>query len=161
LTARPATAHNTARALNPTPSRVYSQKSGVEPFDVAVDSAGDIYVADFNGSPNAGSVLYYPFGITVAGAVYGTCGSVCNPVPGAAGLAGPAGIALDGRGGVYVADSGNNRVLHFPYNTITARAGTTADTVYGQTSFTTGNANTGGVSATTMFGPYAVAADGR
>lgn len=75
-------------------------------------------------------------------------------------LCGPLGIAVDGSGNLYVADSGNSRVLRFP-NPWTWYAGNTgmepADLVLGQSSFTTSVAQP---SASTMGSPYGVAFSG-
>jgi hypothetical protein len=60
------------------------------------------------------------------------------------------GVAADAAGGLYVADAGNNRVLHFPSGS------TTADRVYGQPTF---SSNADGVSATLLSGPISVAVD--
>jgi hypothetical protein len=52
-----------------------------------------------------------------------------------------------------VADQGNNRVLYFP------KGSTTAAAVYGQPDFTSNDSNNGGLSATSLYGPEAVAVD--
>jgi hypothetical protein len=87
------------------------------PFAVALDSVGNLYVADFYNN----RVLYYPAGSTTATRVYGQGGDFTahdanqGGGPGGAGansLAGPAGVALDGSGNLYVADASNNRVLY-------------------------------------------------
>ena len=69
-------------------------------------------------------------------------------------------IGIDPAGGVYVADGGNSRVLHF------SGTNTVADRVYGQNNFTTGNPGlvTYGIfgiqiSASTLSLPNGVAAD--
>jgi sugar lactone lactonase YvrE len=67
-----------------------------EPFGVAVDSAGDVYIADFGDN----RVVE----VTAAGAA-----SVLNV--GSLILAEPTGVAVDGAGNVYIADFGNNRVV--------------------------------------------------
>jgi sugar lactone lactonase YvrE len=85
---------------------------------------------------------------------------------GADSLCSPARLAVDQNGNLYVADSGNNRVLE--YNTPFGGAGgepgagdESADFVYGQGgSFTTRNCNVSGASATTLCNPAAVALDG-
>jgi len=93
-----------------------------DPQDVAVDAAGNLYIAD-NGNKRVRKVS--PTGIitTVAG----------NGVPGFSGDGGPAlsasfydltGVALDASGNVYVADSLSQRVRKFtPGGTISTVAG--------------------------------------
>ncbi len=76
--------------------------------------------------------------------VYGQAGSFTsilanNGGTSAASMNGDRTVAVDGSGGLYVVDGGNNRVLHYP------GAGTTADRVYGQAgSFTSSTVNAGG-----------------
>ncbi|MCX6117990.1 MAG: NHL repeat-containing protein, partial [Proteobacteria bacterium] len=55
---------------------------------------------------------------------------------------------------LFVADSLNNRVL--VWNTIPTVSGSAADYALGQPNLTTGTQNTGGLSASTMYNPYAV-----
>lgn len=57
--------------------------------------------------------------------------------PSATGLFGPRGIALEADGSLYVADSGNNRVLHYP-RPVTQSGRITPDVVLGQPDFITG-----------------------
>ena len=126
------------------------------PYGAALDSSGNLYIAD--GGNNR--VLSYLPGSTTAIQVYGQpdftstgTGAVgANTLSGA--LATVAGTALDGSGGFYLADTGNNRVLHYPAGS------TTADRVYGQPTFTASVANNGGISATSLNGPTGVALDG-
>jgi hypothetical protein len=132
------------------------------PYDVAVDCAGNVYVADFGNSSirrvvtngvvmtlagsgeQSGSVdvtgssarFNFPAGVAVAGGgnVYVadsrndtirmmTSNGVVSTVAGSVGLAGstdgtnniaqfnnPAGVAVDGTGNIYVADTGNNTI---------------------------------------------------
>ena len=81
-------------------------------------------------------------------------------------LCGPARMAVDQKGNLYVADSGNNRVLVYntPFNGASGEPGagdTSADFVYGQGgAFTTMNCNLDGASATSLCNPAAVALDG-
>ena len=162
------------RAGSTIPDRVYGQgglfttrdrnHGGVsaaslyEPTAVAVDGRGGLYVVD---GINA-RVLHYPAGSTTADRVYGQ-GGLFTTGPGdfnhgglsAASLHVAFGVAVDGSGGLYLADSANNRVLHYPAGS------TTADRVYGQGGlFTTGGYNHGGVSATSLAAPQGVAVDG-
>ena len=73
----------------------------------------------------------------------------------------PGGIAVDAAGKLYVADSGNYRVLEYnaPFSSGKA-ANLSANIVFGQKgSFTSRVANNGGVSAATMASPGGVAID--
>ncbi len=67
------------------------------PYAVALDGAGDVYIADFGNS----SVVKVPW----TGSSYGaqiTLGS---------GLSSPAGVALDKNGNIFIGDSANNRIV--------------------------------------------------
>jgi uncharacterized protein (TIGR03437 family) len=90
------------------------------PEGVAVDSAGNLYIADFGNS----SIRKVSAGVitTVAG----------NGTPGFSGDKGPAtsaqlhlpyGVAVDSAGNVYIGDSGNNRVREVSKGVITTVAG--------------------------------------
>ncbi len=119
---------------------------------VALDSSGNLYVADFGNE----RVLYYPAGTTTATRVYGQAGSFTTATTGitATSLDEPAGVALDSSGNLYIADYANSRVLYYPAGT------TTATRVYGQAgSFTTATSNTGGISATSLDDPWGIAVD--
>jgi uncharacterized protein (TIGR03437 family) len=80
-----------------------------------------------------------------------------TPTPNATGLNGPTGLALDASGNLYVADTGNGRVIRFtqPFGQ-TQNGLLQATMVLGQASFTTpgGNGITG---ASTMGAPYGLA----
>ena len=71
---------------------------------------------------------------------------------------GRSGIAVDGRGNLFIADTGHSRVLELdsPFDTDTV-----ADRVYGQRDFGTTACNEGGRSAGTLCFPSSVALDGR
>jgi len=85
---------------------------------------------------------------------------------GADSLCGPARMTVDQKGNLYVADSGNNRVLVYntPFDASSGEPGAgdaTADFVYGQGGgFTTRSCNPSGANATTLCNPSAVAVDG-
>jgi DNA-binding beta-propeller fold protein YncE len=82
-----------------------------EPNGVAVDNSDGVYVADTGNS----RVLYYPIGTTTPTVVYGQPNLTgMAKRTGATGLNQPAGVAVDGTGGLYVVDEYNSRVLHFP-----------------------------------------------
>jgi sugar lactone lactonase YvrE len=120
---------------------------------MAADAQGNLYVADIFNS----RVLRYdnPFQHdNVADAVWGQAdmtGLTCNrggsywlagastlcfaPNPGSGEAF--AGVAIDGRGSLWVADNQNNRVLRFPYSTPLGRPAPTADLILGQPDFTT------------------------
>ncbi|MDQ6739121.1 MAG: NHL repeat-containing protein, partial [Actinomycetota bacterium] len=125
------------------------------PVGVALDSAGNLYVAD----QFSNRVLYYAGGSTTATRVYGQGGSFTTATPnnggvGANSLNGPIGLALDSGGNLYVADRANHRVLYYPAGS------TTATGVYGQGgSFTTNTSNKGGIGANSLNNPYGSASD--
>jgi hypothetical protein len=75
------------------------------PLAVAVDAAGDVYVADTNNN----RIVKLTSGGTVL-SEWGSAGS------GDGRFNGPSGIALDGAGDVYVLDGENNRVQRFDQN---------------------------------------------
>jgi sugar lactone lactonase YvrE len=79
------------------------------PHDVAVDAAGNVYIADFvNCRIRKVTVSPTPIISTLAGSKYGYGG---DGGPATAALLGlPSGVALDSSGTVYIADSGNNRI---------------------------------------------------
>ncbi len=88
------------------------------PAGVALDSSGNLYVADTENN----RVLFYPSGSTTATRVYGQGGSFTantenNGGVSASSLFYPAGVALDSGGNLYVADQQNNRVLLYPPTT--------------------------------------------
>ena len=108
------------------------------PFGVAVDAAGDVFIADNNnnwvveipagGGPQTtvASGLFYPRGVAVDGAgdVFiadqGNNSVVEVPVGGGpqttvgSGLGSPYGVAVDGAGDIFIADTNNSRVVEVP-----------------------------------------------
>lgn len=95
------------------------------PHGVALDPQGGLYIADMLNC----RVLHYPANSTIADRVYGQIDFNSNLINSGglstSGLFHPQGLAVD-QSGLYVADSSNNRVLHFPTGS------TIADRVYGQ-----------------------------
>ena len=126
-----------------------SQLSG--PNGVAVDTAGDLFVADSLNNRvveyayNAATGSYPASGKVVAGT--GTAGS------GLTQLSDPQGIALDASGDLFAADYGNNRVEEFAYNSATGSYAATATMVAG-----TGTAGSG---ANQLAAPSSVALDAK
>jgi len=91
-----------------------------EPIGVAVDAAGNIYIADFENCVirmvSAGIPSPFVSGATVNGFIYtvagnGTPGSSGNSGPATtAELLGPTGVTVDSLGNLYIADTNNNSV---------------------------------------------------
>jgi len=117
-----------AVGVSPAATRVYGQNSsftsntanngGVSANSlsasgrIALDSSGNLYVADTGNN----RILYFPSGSTTATRVYGQNGSftasvVNNGGVSATSLNQPLGLTLDSSGNLYVAHTGNNRVL--------------------------------------------------
>ncbi|TGL86904.1 hypothetical protein EHQ68_16600 [Leptospira congkakensis] len=143
-----------------TPTRVYGQSnfttgtagttsatSLYSPLSVHAAPDGGVYISE---SGNI-RVLYFPPNSTVATRVYGQPDFSDN-VPGNSNvkMTGPYGITMDSEGGLFVVDSGNNRVLYFPAGS------TTATRVFGQPDFIT---VTSGSLATNLNNPNWVALD--
>jgi sugar lactone lactonase YvrE len=119
------------------------------PVDVAVDAAGNLYVADQGNN----RVLEYnsPFTTdTIADLVFGQSEDFStNSAPAsvtANSLNAPSSVAVDGAGNLYVSD-GENRVLEYdkPLDT-----DTTADRVFGQPDFVSTTCNNGGIWSNTL-----------
>ncbi len=118
------------------------------PIGVAVDTNGDLYIADtFNNR-----VLHYPAGSTTADRVYGQASSFTSSTPNYNGISQnslfhPYSLVVESNGGLYIADTGNQRILHYPAGSISA------DRVYGQLNdFSTAVANKGGASSDSLSG---------
>ncbi len=147
--------NNTSGAAN-----TVSSTSLHSPTGLALDNSGDLYVVDTANS----RVLYYAVGSTTATRVYGQAGSFTSNSANNGGVSTnslnwPNNIDLDNTGNLYVADTGNNRVLYYAANS------TTATRVYGQNSSytsssvnnTNGTANT--LSTTSLNQPFGVTLD--
>ncbi len=147
-----------------------SANSLCNPHGVALDSAGNLFVADFNNN----RVLEYTSPFAACGGVFPCVGAGANVVfgqgesffanfcnnngaqPTSDSLCQPVGVALDSANNLFVADFGNNRVLQ--YNT--PLTNTTANFVFGQGGvFTTGLCNKGGLNRNGLCGPAGVVLD--
>jgi len=87
------------------------------PFGVAVDSRGNVYVADANN--------HLIRKITPAGVVSTLAGSTAGFADGIgteAQFNGPTGVAVDSSGNVYVADANNHRIRKIEYKVPWAEA---------------------------------------
>jgi sugar lactone lactonase YvrE len=122
-----------------------------QPNGVAVDTAGNLYIADTN---NQRIRKVTPAGVISTLAGSGSAGySGDNGPATSAKIWKPMGVAVDGSGNLYIADAGNNRIrMVTPVGTISTLAGT-------------GSANYSGdggpaISAT-LHSPGAVAVDGN
>ena len=118
--------------------------SNVASGGVVIDTnAGIVYVADTGNhrvlgwyySDSLGKPASGPF--AVADFVIGQADpySTLRQSPDANGLIWPSGLAVDAASNLYVVDSGNNRILRYPFNQ------TTADLVIGQQDFNSNFAN--------------------
>jgi RHS repeat-associated protein len=96
-----------------------------DPAAVAVDSAGDVYIADSgnnriqevfaSGGQEWGQSMTAGDIYTVAGSSSGASGRSTNGTAGGSSkLNNPQGITIDGSGDMYIADTGNNRVAEIP-----------------------------------------------
>jgi sugar lactone lactonase YvrE len=130
------------------------------PMGVAVDSAKNVYVADYVNN----RVLEYNNPIAtadrVADIVFGQPGFFTG-IPDNGGVSdssldNPCGVAVDKNDNLWVADMSNSRVLEYDKPTLLGRI---ADRVLGQPSFAGQAANFGGIAAGSLAGPYGVTTD--
>ncbi|MFM8445377.1 MAG: NHL repeat-containing protein [Methylococcus sp.] len=140
-----------------------SAKTLCNPWGVAVDTAGNLFVSDHGNH----RVLRYRTPFTsdkVADNVFGQRGEFttqyCNGADGVVSadtLCNPEGVAVDGTGNLYIADYNNHRVLAYQ----APLSDTTADKVLGQDGKMDSNScNLGGaVSNATLCGPTGVSTD--
>jgi len=135
------------------PGPQYSKPLGIgtkgfnTPLGLAVDAAtGNLFVADFGDN----RVLRFPSpfsNLTRAepDAVYGQPGFTVNAAGTSPSLMnGPQSVAVDAAGNLWVADSGNSRVLRFGAATLSNPTPPAADTVIGQKDMFSGSANRAG-----------------
>jgi sugar lactone lactonase YvrE len=133
------------------------------PVGAAVNGLGDVFIAD---TGNNRVLMFKPpiASIPLANFVMGQtsfsstqCNGGFGIPPSNATLCGPRGVATDsGNTNLLIADTGNNRVLRWPYSATTGPAAT-ANLVLGQPDFAHTSANT--VDANALSGPTAVAID--
>ena len=172
-------------AGNPTPSLLLGQvdfthdipnfggpASLANPIAVAIDGSGHLYVADSQnnrvlGWKNASALKRGASSDLVIGqpVLFSTdCISpqtYLHPTPTDASLCGPVGVAVDSVGNLYVADSGNNRVLEYnqPFSSGVV-IGQAAALVFGQLgSMTSNRVNQGGPGNDSLAYPLGVALD--
>jgi uncharacterized protein (TIGR03437 family) len=133
------------------------------PRGLTFDSAGNLYIADFLNA----RVLQFQAPVTassVAAVVYGQSKFTTRTVPAvptSSSLAGPAGVALDASGSLYVAVPGDNRILVFPPN---PPSGGGAARVIGQPDFASNTADNGAfpeASSTVLAGVTGLAIDSQ
>jgi len=119
------------------------------PVNVAVDSAKNLYIADLN---NSRIVKVTPAGVSTVFAGNGTSGFSGDGGPASkAELSFPTGVAVDGAGNVYIADTDNQRIRKVgPDGNITTIAG---DGQYGYAG------DGGAASAATFASPGGIAVD--
>jgi len=116
------------------------------PTGIAIDASGNLYVADY-GNNEIRKIATDGTVSTIAG--NGTQGNI-NAADTLATFNGPAGVALDGQGNLYIADSGNNLIRKInSSDMVTTLAG----------GDTTGSAIDGTGANASFFDPLAVAVD--
>jgi hypothetical protein len=101
-----------------------------EPTDMKVDGAGDIYIADYGNDRVVEVTAAGVASVLNASSLPGTTDGETIYSCATTGLCRPAGVALDGAGNLYIADTYNNRAAEFA----TGLALSFAKTIVGQTS---------------------------
>ena len=127
------------------------------PEGLSVDGSGHLYVA----VPAENRVVVFPTSITLGGAATNVIGQpdfvtiTANtgvfPLTSPNTLAGPTDVKVDSNGNVFVADTGNNRILEFPAGSKTAVK------VWGQSDFVSNGPNQ--LKPSSLGFPYKMAVD--
>ncbi|MES1258729.1 MAG: NHL repeat-containing protein, partial [Acidobacteriota bacterium] len=144
------------------------------PSGLAVDASGNLYVADTGNN----RIVRYPkpmaqssgqqfpdlvLGQTSPSGRASNAGGISATslaLSTAGGTASRSGIAFDSSGNLWVADTGNNRVLRYPASVLKANQyGPAADLVVGQNDFVTRTQATAQNSRTALVGPQGLAFD--
>jgi len=147
-----------------------------EPNDVALDAAGDLYIADTDNNrvQEIATTTHTQWGqsmtagdiYTVAGSSTGSSGhSGDGGAASSALLSDPYGLAFDANGDLYIGDYGNNRIQEIAATTGTqwGQSMTANDiyTVAGSSTGSSGHSGDGGAATSaTLYGPGGVAIDG-
>ncbi|PJZ47425.1 NHL repeat-containing protein [Leptospira brenneri] len=119
------------------------------PSHLSPDSNGGFYLSDSGDS----RVLYFPKDASLPSEVYGQPNFASNGATASdSGLSTNQGVVADSTGGIYIADTGNNRVVYYP------KGSNIATRVYGQINFTDSGPPSG-ASSNSLNYPLAVALD--
>ncbi len=141
------------------------------PYGLAIDSSGDVYVADLDNSridefSAAGAFIKaYGWGVLDGASQFETCTATCTAGisgGGAGELYDPEGVAIDSSGDVYVADSGTGRIDEFSAAGAFIKAygwGVSDGASSFETCTTTCRAGLAGGGAGQLFAPDGVATD--
>ncbi len=153
------------------PGPQYSNPLGIgvkgfnTPTGIAVDpTTGNLYVADTGNN----RVLRFPSPFAnptraEPDAVYGQSSfSVNTAATTSTGLNAPRGVAFDSAGNLWIADTGNHRIVRYPASALNNPTQPAADQVLGQKDLSSGSANGGGqISASGFDTPIALAFDSQ
>lgn len=125
-----------------------SQSTLYTPIHLSPDSTGGFYVSDTGDC----RTLYFPKDASLPTEVYGQPDFSSNgTTASASGLSTNQGVVADSQDGIYIADTGNHRVVYYP------KGSNIATRVYGQVNFT--SSGTSAVTSNTLNNPVAVSLD--